>query len=79
MGTAIIWKESVYKNGFKCSHCGTKLYDEKNNKVLDTTGVDLGNPDHLHCMKCKTLVAFTKPYDIKDGMEHLQGKWKGEI
>lgn len=31
--TAIIWRESVYKNNFKCNRCGTKLADEQNDRI----------------------------------------------
>lgn len=82
---AIIWKESIYKNDFKCSHCGVQLTDGKG-QPTDNVGfdADLNNrQDILYCCNCKTAVAVIK--DIKDYSGELPkgttlgGKWKGEL
>lgn len=56
MKTEIMWRESVYKNNFRCSHCGVTLFDTKLNEPTLNLGVDENNKDHLHCIRCGTMV-----------------------
>lgn len=70
----IVWRESVYKNGFKCS-CGYPLMAEGkiDRKVLY-------NPHEkiLICPECQKVVAMLKgEMDVDDNAEGMQmkGKW----
>ena len=78
---AIIWKESIYKNDFKCDSCGELLSNE-NGLPNDNTGFD-ANPyqpqDILYCCSCKEPVAIIREYegDLPPGT--LCGKWEGDL
>lgn len=74
--TAFVWRESVYKNDFRCSHCGAKLFDVEAEQPTDFLGVDPEQPENCHCMKCKTLVAVLREYD-GEATGPLMGLWKG--
>ena len=59
--TAIFWRESVYKNKFKCNKCGTKLADN-DGKCLDGAKVLIGTFENsksaiVICANCKNTVA----------------------
>lgn len=61
--TAFVWKESIYKNGFKCK-CGTKLANDDGTPT-DNVGVN-GDDEHdlrLFCIKCHDLVGVYKEVD----------------
>lgn len=74
MKTALVWRESVYKNNFRCSHCGAQLWDAANDQPTANLGYDPDIPNNLHCMKCKTCVATMKEYDgVGTGMA---GRWE---
>ena len=69
--TAIIWRESVYKNDFKC-WCGYKLFDPKKPTLSKALWEEDGL---LSCPKCGLLVGKTHEIeDIKD-MPALMGSW----
>ena len=51
---AIIWRKSVYENGFCCTLCGTKLR-ERDPIVLE---------DVLFCPQCHFVVACVKKVDV---------------
>jgi len=72
--TAVVWRESVYKNNFRCSHCGTPLLNPATKAHTDELMI---NPEGtaLYCGKCGTLVAVLKPYDG----DETGGQWKGDL
>lgn len=73
---AIIWKESIYKNNFKCK-CGAKLADNSGVPTNNLGGSAEDTEDNrLFCMKCKNLVAVERyvPIDVGEG-SHLMGNW----
>ena len=78
---AIIWRESIYKNRFKCDTCYEVLADE-NGQPTDNVGFDADTShrqDVLYCCKCKQPVAFIKDYegDLLPGT--MAGEWKGDL
>lgn len=80
MKLAIVWKESIYKNDFKCK-CGAVLADE-NGKPTDNVGVNGENSDdpRLFCIKCKELVGVEKEVDtdMSGKCGHYEGQF-GEL
>lgn len=70
---AIVWRESIYKNGFKCS-CGKQLVTD--GKIERDV---LYNPHDklLFCPECHNLVAMLKgEVEVKDDDETmLKGEW----
>ena len=69
---AIIWRESVYKNGFKCS-CGNQLMTD--GKIERDV---LYNPHDkiLICPKCHEVVAMIKDdVEVDDPDNWKRGKW----
>ena len=72
--TAIIWREGVYKNGFKCGNCGTVLAAADGTPADDTfVDVDEGL---LICPGCGLIVAVTKEVDLSEDIRGLQGDWE---
>lgn len=71
--TAFIWRESIYKNNFKCSKCGTTLADmdgtPKGNVLYDPS------EDILVCPKCGQVVAKIKEIEVAVEMQGKQGDW----
>lgn len=71
----IVWRESVYKNDFKCNNCGLDLMKdgEMNQNILsDRQG------KYLFCPRCKNMVAMVKgEMEVPDETEGsiLGGKW----
>lgn len=63
-----IWKESIYKNDFKCK-CGAKLFDRRTNAPTENVGVDAEKTNALEtelwCCKCRNLVGKVKQIDDK--------------
>ena len=61
MVSSIVWKKSIYDNNFKCTRCGTKLFDIKNNVPTDELMVPEdfknGKPGYALCGKCYQTVA----------------------
>lgn len=77
---AIIWRESVYKNNFRCCTCGTVLAE--NGQPTDNAGFNADTSqrqDILYCCKCKTPVAVLKYYkgDLPPGT--MAGRWEGGL
>ena len=72
MGTAIVWRKSIYDSG-KCPSCGAQMM----NGSGDPMGVTSVN-GYVYCDKCNLLVAVLKPYhgDAKPGDKC--GKWEGD-
>lgn len=65
MAIGIVWRESVYKNHFKCNQCGAKLAN-KNGQPTDNFVVD-ADREHVDekdewafCGKCMNVVAKIK-------------------
>ena len=66
-----IWRESVYKNKFKCNICGTLIADENgeprpNALVSPKFGM-------IQCPLCRNVVAHIKMMEVPEGMSGLQG------
>lgn len=57
----IIWRESIYKNNFKCNQCGTKLFNPRMGRFTDAFCVDAKAPETGEiwgfCGKCLNVVA----------------------
>ena len=53
---AVLWKESIYKNGFRCT-CGQQL-TENNIAFVDDPRSNGGKG--VFCNNCKRLVAYAK-------------------
>lgn len=68
--TAIVWRESVYKNDFKCNKCGHVVANKKGWPADDT----LYDPDGqwLFCPECHNCVGREKEVD-DDGPSGLRG------
>lgn len=55
--TAIIWKRSIWENGFRCTRCQTKLFDEPANEPMNLSTTDnKSKSGELYCSKCGNLV-----------------------
>ncbi len=66
---AIIWRQSVMENGYRCTVCGKRLYKlDKPTKYLETMN------NYAYCRKCGMCVAKMQeiPNDIGDYAK-LQG------
>lgn len=76
MVSSIVWKKSIYDNDFKCTKCGTKLFDIKNNVPTDEFMVpeNLGNgkPGFAVCGRCYQTVA-TISLNGSEGVGGLHG------
>ena len=72
--TAFIWRESVYKNDFKCNECGTVLATTSG-EPLGTTLYDNRN-GNLICPDCGNCVAMTKEIDAPEVVSGKQGYWR---
>ena len=62
----LIWKESIYKNGFKCTSCGALLFDmakDAPTEDLDFESVipGLRLPARCRCGRCGTPAAVAQP------------------
>ena len=75
--TAFIWRESVYKNHFKCNLCGTPVADE-DGTVLDRT-LYHRLEEILLCPKCHNVVCKIKEIDVPENMKGLQGNYSDYI
>lgn len=73
---AVVWKQAIYFNNFKCTKCGTSLLDKDNNFISDEILVnehevknfEKGKIDSFKCFcpKCKDYVAYVAKVDSKD-------------
>lgn len=72
--TAFIWRESVYKNDFCCSHCGTAV-GMSNGEPLGST-LFSESQGLLFCPDCKTVVAKITEIDAPEDMTGKQGNWE---
>jgi predicted RNA-binding Zn-ribbon protein involved in translation (DUF1610 family) len=73
---AFIWRESVYKNVFKCNECGEPLADANDGYPLGTTLFDT-RENLLICPNCGNVVAkvitIDEPEDAPVGLVALWG------
>ena len=76
MVSSIVWKKSIYDNNFKCTKCGTKLFNTKTNEPTDKFMVsesrENGKPSFALCGKCYQTVATISFNDI-EGVGGLHG------
>ena len=73
---AYIWRESVYKNEFKCNDCEEPLADPKDGYPLGTTLYDT-EEDLLICPNCGNVVARVEMIDMSDDEPTgLSGSWE---
>lgn len=69
---AYIWRESVYKNQFKCNKCGAKLFKADKMKLTkNVRHID----EWVFCSKCGNPVARIEVIDIDPNINGLQGLW----
>ena len=71
--TAIIWRQSIYENEFKCK-CGYKLYKPVKNKLDRDVIVDFTNA-LLYCPKCGWVVGKMVYMGETDMEPGLYGLW----
>lgn len=72
----IVWRESVYKNNFKCNKCGLDLM--KDGELNQTIRTDKGGK-RLYCPRCGNGIAvITGEIEVPDETEGsiLGGKWE---
>ena len=73
---AFIWRESVYKNTFKCNECGEPLADANDGYPLGTTLFDT-RENLLICPNCGNVVARVTTIDeTEDAPVGLAGSWE---
>lgn len=78
-----VWKESVYRNKFKCCKCGALLME--NNKPTENLGVNvsefknkLSDSASCYCKKCNDFVATLSDKTSKIDAKELQ-KLNGNV
>lgn len=77
MKHAIIWRKSIYDNGFKC-RCGTVLKSNLPDTLPnDNCGFALPDMNTLYCRNCGQAVAVIRDYD--GDKTDLAGEWEGDI
>lgn len=73
---AFIWRESVYKNEFRCNECDEPLADAEDGYPLGTTLYDM-REDLLICPNCGNVVAKVKIIDEpEDAPVGFRGNWE---
>lgn len=76
MVSSIVWKKSIYDNDFKCTKCGTKLFNAETNEPTDKFMVpksfENGKPSVACCGKCYQTVA-TISFNNLEGVSGLHG------
>ena len=75
-----VWKESVYKNGFRCPDCGAALFDMATNAPTDDLIFSSPPPAaaDCYCGRCGAHAAFAKPNT--DGFAPgLGGRYPGSV
>lgn len=71
---ALIWRESIYKNEFKCK-CGYKLYKPYKNELAHDIILDITNAT-LCCPRCGWLVGKMVDMGETDLEPGLYGLWQ---
>lgn len=80
---ALVWKKTVYDNGFNCTRCGAPLFDTATNQPTDNLGFDPLHPSQHYCMKCKLFVCYSQAYDgpelpgLFGHVTNARGKFRG--
>lgn len=70
---AVVWKESIYKNRFRCS-CGAKLADANGLNFEDHCLI--GENEfrvYLHCSKCLKPVAYLTHVNVSENEGGMMG------
>ena len=67
--TQLVWRESVYKNGFKCLLCQTQIADEKGNPA-EYGGVEFENL--ILCPRCKFVCGWLKDIEVPEIKKDLE-------
>ena len=67
-----VWKESIYKNGFKCA-CGNVLADSEGNPSDNLLFEDGGFRKWLYCDKCLKPVAYLRYMNLPEDAEGMMG------
>ena len=70
--TAFIWRESVYKNQFKCNICGNQLADPVTGEPKPLTLVSM-RWGIIQCPRCRNVAAKIQMMEVPEGMSGLQG------
>lgn len=74
MKMAVVWRESVYKNKFKCNRCGHQVGDVKTGEVKGETLVDeMNGCPYIFCPECKNAVAYFKEMEIPENISGFMG------
>lgn len=73
----IIWRESVYKEDFRCQKCKCKCADEFGTPVDNVLCATVNDTEYLFCPDCHDAIARVKPYNgnLEGG---LYGEYHGE-
>ena len=58
--TAIVWRESIAKNGLRCTGCNAPLWNITEDQPTEYLVGDHDLPDYKRCRNCDLLVAFTR-------------------
>lgn len=69
----LIWKESVYKNGFRCTKCGKPLMVDGKlilNRVMIENG---GFRKYVYCKHCFLPVAYEKVMEMPEEEHGMMG------
>ena len=71
---AMIWRESVYKNGFRCTKCNTPMADMDGTVNEDTVLIEYtGFKTYAYCRKCYLPVAYVKMVEVPEDAHGLMG------
>ena len=75
-----IWKESVYKNGFRCPVCGAALFNPSTKCPTKDLAFDFPLPaaTHCRCGRCGAPVAVVKP-NAKGYRPGLAGRYPESV
>jgi len=72
----LIWRESVYKNHFKCNQCGRRLADKDGTPFRKTMVSDRFAHGFMKCAYCHNVVCKMETGDYPDSIYGLQGEYK---
>ena len=72
----LIWRESVYKNHFKCNQCGRRLADKDGTPFRNTMVSARIAHDFMKCAYCHNVVCKMETGDYPDSIYGLQGEYK---
>lgn len=72
--TAIIWRESIYKNGFRC-RCGSVLF--ANEKLTNSAGID--SDGFVRCLNCNHTAGIMAEIEMKPEEGGMMGNYEGYL